>query len=356
VSTVDHAVRTADDQALIARLCERSARTIAPFLGEPPYALVDFPFHLNAGDSMIWLGERQLLRACGVEIAYTCDARSYDAHELRRRIGRGTVLLHGGGNLGDLWPHHEQLREQVIADFRTHRIVQLPQTIHFEDMAALDRARRVFERHPRLTLLVRDERSFDVAQQAFGIPSALCPDSAFHLGPLSAPAARAHARGIVWLARTDHEARAQHVVEAPDVRVGDWPPRSPRSPRTLREPGDLVNRCLTRALLADRNGRVGRATAHTPNRLRLAVYDRWANERLGTGRDFVATGKVVVTDRMHGHVLCVLLGLPHVVLPDRFGKVRSMWDGWTASTATGHWADSPADALNAARALLAEAA
>jgi pyruvyl transferase EpsO len=36
----------------------------------------------------------------------------------------------------------------------------------------------------------------------------------------------------------------------------------------------------------------------------------------------------VVTDRLHAHLLCLLLGLPHVVLNDRHGKVRGYWETW----------------------------
>ena len=33
-------------------------------------------------------------------------------------------------------------------------------------------------------------------------------------------------------------------------------------------------------------------------------------------------GKVVITDRLHAHVLCLLLGIPHVLLDNNYGKVR----------------------------------
>jgi exopolysaccharide biosynthesis predicted pyruvyltransferase EpsI len=40
------------------------------------------------------------------------------------------ILLHGGGNFGDVWPGFQRFREQVIRESPNRRIIQLPQTIH----------------------------------------------------------------------------------------------------------------------------------------------------------------------------------------------------------------------------------
>jgi pyruvyl transferase EpsO len=56
----------------------------------------------------------------------------------------------------------------------------------------------------------------------------------------------------------------------------------------------------------------------------------------------------VVTDRLHGHILSVLLGIPHVVLDNSYGKVRSFYETWTAQSDLVDWADSPAEAVHLA--------
>jgi Polysaccharide pyruvyl transferase len=83
--------------------------------------------------------------------SYVSDTKSYSSRVLRAKLGRDDpILIHGGGNLGDLWPRHQQLREQVIRDFPNRPILQLPQSIHFGDRSGLERAKRVFEGHPNL--------------------------------------------------------------------------------------------------------------------------------------------------------------------------------------------------------------
>ena len=108
--------------ALVDSLGQILAETLQSVVpaGEP-CALLGFPDHPNVGDSAIWLGERALLSRLKVPIIYTCNTRSYSEGRLRSRIRKGTILIHGGGNLGDLWPDHEKLREEVIRAFPHNR-------------------------------------------------------------------------------------------------------------------------------------------------------------------------------------------------------------------------------------------
>src|SRR5437870_7742131 len=74
-------------------------------------ALVGFPNHSNVGDSAIWLGEKAYLRRRGISVAYACDTSTDSQEDLRARVKDGVILLHGGGNLGDLWLDQQHLRE-----------------------------------------------------------------------------------------------------------------------------------------------------------------------------------------------------------------------------------------------------
>ena len=83
-----------------------------------------------------------------------------------------------------------------------------------------------------------------------------------------------------------------------------------------------------------------------------AAYDVQARRRLRVGCRLLARGKVVITDRLHAHVLCLLLGIPHVLLDNNYGKVRRVHETWTADAPDMRWAASPSEALPAARSLL----
>jgi exopolysaccharide biosynthesis predicted pyruvyltransferase EpsI len=62
----------------------------------------------------------------------------------------------------------------------------------------------------------------------------------------------------------------------------------------------------------------------------------------------ISAGRVVVTDRLHGHILCLLLGLPHVLLDNAYGKISNFHRMWTDGVSDVVWAESPENALDLA--------
>nr|KAG5697703.1 hypothetical protein BaRGS_000588 [Batillaria attramentaria] len=67
---------------------------------------------------------------------------------------------------------------------------------------------------------------------------------------------------------------------------------------------------------------------------------------------FLQRGRVVVTDRLHGHILCVLLDIPHVLLDNADNKLSSYYNTWTRGLANTRLTDNPQDAARLAMELL----
>ena len=122
--------------------------TLYPTLGglgplEPPVVLLDFPNHGNVGDSAIWRGEVTWLRQTVGASRFVCEIANYCNEQLRAVLkDAGTILLHGGGNLGDLWPTHQVFRERILDEFPDRRVIQLPQSIQFQSDGILRRRAR----------------------------------------------------------------------------------------------------------------------------------------------------------------------------------------------------------------------
>ena len=326
------------DRELIESLAATLARTLEPLVPrDGGVALVDFPHTANVGDSVIWLGTLAWLRRSGRGAPrYACSDLTYDPRALARHLGDGTILISGGGNFGDLYPNHQQLRERVIADFPDRRIVQLPQAIHFESAEPLARARRLIDAHRRLTLLARDRRSLEFARAEFRVPSLPCPDMGFGLGALPRPAAAT--RPIVWLSRGDKEARSGAPVTAPaGLERVDWITDDPRLTIRLHQ-------------------RAGRWLRHRPGFRPWCspwlgfTFDHVARLRLERGIRILSEGEVVVTDRLHGHILALLLGIPHYVSDNSYGKVRGFHEAWTGGSKLTHFCETQAEALGLALA------
>ena len=302
-----------------------------------PVALLDFPRFANIGDSAIWAGATRCLESIGIRPAFTCDAKSYDRRELAARVETGTILLPGGGNLGDLYPWRQSLREQVIRSFPDNPIVQLPQTIHFESREALNRARAVFAGHDNFTLLVRDRRSLEIARSELGTRSELCPDMALCLGALERPVEASVP--VVWLMRSDAEASAQPFAERRPEDWVDW----------KAEPRNAVYRLHSWTTSLSRRSALGRRFLRGPV---MASQDRLADWRVERGCAMLSRGRSVVTDRLHGHILCLLLGIPHVLLDNSYGKNRRVFRTWMSDRVSGaRWAGSHTEAAELAAEL-----
>ena len=322
---------------LIASLRERIDEALGPHLPtDRPVALVDYPNHPNTGDSAIWMGEVAYLRSRGVRVAYTCDFASYSEQRLRERVGDGTILLHGGGSVGDVWQETQLFRERVIASFPGNKVVQLPQTIHFEARQNVERARSVFDAHPDLTLLVRDQTSLKIAQEEFRTASVACPDMAFALGRLERTGSPSC--DVLWLSRTDVEAR--HSAEGqlpPGVQRADWlEQHGSEAPwRVLRGATKVAARRIANhpALARPLSGPLSR------------LQGPMAGQRVRAGAELLGSGRAVITDRLHGHILSLLLGIPHVLLDNTYGKLRSFYEAWTSGSQLARWAESPEEAL-----------
>lgn len=330
-----------------ARLIDKMRTTLANAIARnvrvgSPVALLNYPNHSNVGDCAIWLGELGYLDDAGHAIVYQCDLHSYDPEVLRRRLPKdGVVLLHGGGNLGDLWPVHQAFRERVVADLPDLPVVVMPQSIHFTSGEAAERAREAFADHERLTIIARDEASFSFARETFNCDIDLAPDPAIWLDLRHARSASSHP--VIRLARTDIEASvssggAHHeTVDWIDVRRSDMGWRDWNRYRMLKR--------IT-GVLARTRGRPEWLSA-----IQHGLFEPVASAHLRRGARLLSTGDVVIADRLHAHLLCLLLGIPHVLLDNSYGKLASYARTWTGESSLAHWARDTSDAVEIANAL-----
>lgn len=322
--------------ALIRHLSASVERCFTEALaGRPIDAVVDFPDYANVGDSAIYLGQLACMKAIGAASPkLVSDFWSYDPRTLERALGDGVIVMTGGGSFGDVWPEAQQRREEILRDFAGHPVVQLPQSIHFGDPERLDRARAALDVHGAVTLLVRDRRSERTARHELDVEATLCPDMAFCLGSLARDGAPT--RDVVWLGRGDVESRHRPPPSAAPF-VTDW----------LDEPSTPLGWLARLASAAARQ----RPTAPIGRRLQRRCFHPLARTRLARGIALLSTGRVAVTDRLHGHILCLLLGIPHVVLDNSYGKLSAFRSTWTAEAVGVEMATDGHDALARVRRL-----
>ena len=342
-----------DATSLVACLSARVDAVLHDCLsGHHAVALAPYPHHANTGDSAIWWGTVTALRRAGVRVAYACDHRTFDPRALQRAVPEGPFLIAGGGNFGDVYPDEAGLRDRILREVCDRPVIQLSQSLWFRDERAAAHLGRLCRDHPSFRLLVRDTRSRDLAARLLGLPARLCPDMAFALGVLSSWR-RAPCIDVLTLIRADGESAAgptRRTLPADlAAQTADWPMRWPAATRgwPLRLQWSWV-----------RNQALRRVPGLGPESLRRLTSGPWdaiARARTIAGCRFLSRGRVLVTDRLHGHILAVLAGQPHVVLDTANGKLRAFYDTWTRRSGA-VWANGADQAWHGAAELIREGA
>ena len=342
-SAADWALLPAEDARAFREFRETIDRRLDEYIpaGEPA-ALLQFPYDGNVGNHMMWVATTDYLRRRNVPLTYVAHGNNFDVETLRRAVGRGSVLFLGGVTVSRLWPRHAEIKQLVASALPHNRLISLPATMLFVDSADGEGAGELFGAHQNVTLMARDPRSEREARGVFPehIEIVTIPDMALRLGPQ--PRRSPAEFDVIWLARDDIEGVGNRPPE--NVFVFDWP--------HLRE--------IRRAYYALRaSGVFSRARGNVPAipyRRFVApsmaqLYRLASREVLSFGNRVLDRGKVLVTDRMHPHIHAALRGQHVVLLPDKFGKNRAVFDAFTHRLTRVHWVDTPAEALALAREL-----
>jgi exopolysaccharide biosynthesis predicted pyruvyltransferase EpsI len=317
-----------------SRLADKIDSIIVPLVnGKTDHiCIIDPPGHSNVGDSAILLGELNFIAKNfpNAQLSYYDLATHSSAAD--RFIEEATIIMiHGGGNFGDIWPDHHALRMKIFERFAHKTIVQFPQSIHFDDEAKLRATAAVIKKQQDYTLLVRDLISFEIAKNNFECKVLLSPDMAFAMKPLRRGPAKVD---YLCLFRTDKEAlidqksvcAALQQGEA-SVEVYDWLGQSRNLTIRLEEKLKRLTR-VRPAVTAPLRSAMMRLRRH------------YATQRLNYGVNLLSKGSTVVTDRLHAHILCCLLDIPHFVFDSYDGKISAFHATWTKEYSDGHLVSS----------------
>ena len=313
---------------LIERLQNATHECLKDLVPDGPHALLDFPDIRNVGDSAIWLGELAYLKSrFNQRPAYVSKTRDLITRDLERAVPDGPIFIHGGGNFGDIWESHQDFREQVLDRWPDRLIVQFPQSIHYQSDARADETARVIARHKRFVLLVRDEESRHFAERRFDCEIRLCPDMAFGIGPVD-PVGRPDL-GVLAMLRADKETTGpRDMGDHAHIPVEDW-----------------ISESKARVRIAKAIGILGALTSFNACAIKAGKFNAAARNRFERGRRQLSRAEAIVTDRLHVHIISLLLGKPHAVLDNSYGKIGRFMAAFSGGTDLTYAATSLSDAM-----------
>lgn len=290
-----------------------------------PVALFDFPFYLNPGDSAITLGELAWLAKNGSELESVTRRESVERGCWPHLSDGVIVLFNGGGNIGDLYPEHGVLLQQVLLRFPNHEVVLFPQSLNFRRPSEAKHLSEAVSCHmARVTMMWRDSTSLETARVLFpGACHVLSPDAAS--GFLGWQRSGPPETAVKFLMRSDGES----AMPGPsDLVSADWP--YSRMDKLAWKSMRGVHRVLDLAPSLPKEW---------SRYLRRQILDL----NLRNAVCHLSTAEVVVTDRLHGHILSTLMGIPNVLLADSYGKLRRYYEAWSRGIPFVSFADSASE-------------
>ncbi|ANU37675.1 polysaccharide pyruvyl transferase family protein [Vibrio scophthalmi] len=278
---------------------------VKEIIGSGKVCYLDIPFHFNVGDLLIYKGTEKFLQESDIQVVYRSFANNCNFKKVE---GCDVILLHGGGNFGDIYDLHQKFRERIIKRFPDKKIICLPQSIHFGCSEELEKSAKIFNLHNDLHLLVRDRESLNIAS-LFSKNYYLMPDMAHSLHPL---------------------------VDESEVEIVRIPTKRLKLNRIDIEKVDsksLLNKCSF-----DWNQLISRYDIFSYKV--LSKISKLASERCvlewSKQTDNIVFNSIfyfsfyheVQTDRLHGFLLSYLLGKKVILFDNSYGKNRRYFNTW----------------------------
>lgn len=302
--------------SVMARLKDKLRDLLALVPSGSRIALLDEPVHRNIGDHLIQIASESFFAEHDIDIVYRANVWNYKASHCRALLDGDTILVFlGGGHLGDLYPHHQDLREQVLRDFPDHKAVILPQSIHFQSAARLEQAKAAFDAHKHLHICIRDRASSQFAQEHFSAPVHLVPDMAHQLWPMVTAEPVDQNAPVLFLIRRDKESSGIPATLEPYRQLFiDW-----NQLITYKDELILIC-CVAGFLLGKQHHSFSRYTDRAIQQLRRKL--------IGEAVSLFTPHEKIASSRLHGVLLGLLLGKEVTALPSTTGKTTAYHATW----------------------------
>lgn len=245
------------------------------------------PYHDNLGDHAIAYASKKFLedKFPEFEIIEVDIREIYKYGKSIKNImaSEDLVFILGGGNLGDLYRFEEWTRRFIIKTFKEFKITQLPATAHFTNTSKgkyeLNKSKSVYSSHNNLLLIARDDTTFDFMRTHFKKNIVIKnPDMVLYLNN-----------------RGDVKTRNEIMV-------------------CLREDKESFLDIKERSKITNYiNSKFGDYQTFTTT-INKRVSAETRDDELNILWNNLRSAKIVVTDRLHGMIFCVITRTPCVVI------------------------------------------
>lgn len=260
----------------------------------------------NIGDMAITIAQIKLIQDAFpdrkiVEIP-AIDPYIYKDEILKILNDDDICTIIGGGNLGNLYVSYEEKRRFFIDIFKNNKIISFPQSIYFSNDAAgdmeLQKSIDIYGSHKDLTILAREQRTYDILTSNFKNNVQLVPDIVFYLKDKLDNIQTVPRTNITLCFRNDKEKVTDYNIIEELTQLLD-----------SNNLGNNIN-CI--------DTHIGEVAIHQKDRKN--IFENCL-------KNFI-NSKVILTDRLHGMIFSIITNTPCIAFNNSNKKISSTYATW----------------------------
>ena len=272
------------------------------------------PTYNNLGDLAIAYAEKRFFEKNFPEIVYVEITEPQTDTAIKALLPHlrsdDMIGYSGGGNIGSFYLNHETARRKVFSTFTDNKTISFPQSVNFADteqgQKELALSVEAYGKNPNLTIVARETQSYDYFKEHFHNEVIYTADIVLSLQPDRPDFTR---DGILYVMREDDEKVTSDQLLA---TLTDH----------LKYLGEDVEQTDTVVPFKIYDG--DDLESGNKDVVRLSEIN-WLFERK---LDQIKSSEVVVTDRLHGMIFCVITQTPCLVFDNSYGKASSSYYNW----------------------------
>ncbi|MDR3257023.1 MAG: polysaccharide pyruvyl transferase family protein, partial [Endomicrobium sp.] len=202
------------------------------------------------------------------------------------------IVIHGGGNMGDIWLQEEVARRKVISTFTDNHIISFPQSVQFYNETELEKSKAIYCGHKKLLLTARDDTSYNRMKEYFFNNKVIRTED------------------IVFSSEYGYYAYEEDLNKNPLIL---FILRSDREKSINSETIAHIKKLFAKNVDIDYTDMINGTFFENTGFLHAsAVYNK-LNE--------IYRASLVITDRLHAAIFAILTGTPVIVFDNSYNKI-----------------------------------
>ena len=270
--------------------------------------LIGTPVHGNLGDHAIAIQEKYFFKDFFADYKY-CEILMPMYLTQKKTIkklvtSKDIVVISGGGWMGNLWIHNENVIREIVQDYPKNKIIILPQTVYYTQdnlgVREYQITKEIFKNHSDLCIFVREKKSYNFVKEKFEFTGNskvyLAPDMVLYgKNIIAEKQCSKYEKFINICIRDDCESKQKNIDEFYKELQQKY---------HIRKISTII-----------------KSPVATRNRIN-ELQKSWS---------IFKSAEVTITDRLHAMLFSVLNNTPCIVLNNKTGKVFGVAD-WLEDT------------------------